>query len=116
MERPGRTRRHRRLTVRVQVDYDTPWGPRRDVATTLGAGGLFIAAQEPLDEGETLSVRFTLYEGGESHEIRARVVWTNHPSESRPGARGMGIEFTDPRASARLADELEEFEPAGAAP
>jgi uncharacterized protein (TIGR02266 family) len=99
--------------VSVQVDYDTPWGPQRDMATTLGAGGLFIATDEPLDEGETLTVRFRLAGGAPCHEIRARVAWTNHPQGSRPGARGMGIEFTDPKASARLAVELESWQPTG---
>jgi Tfp pilus assembly protein PilZ len=99
------------------VDYDTPWGPRREVATTLGAGGLFVATDEPLDEGETLTVRFCVAGGALRHTIPARVVWTNHPTDSRPGARGMGIEFTDPQASAQLAVELEHLQPtADAAP
>jgi Tfp pilus assembly protein PilZ len=82
------------------------------MATTLGAGGLFIATDEPLDEGETLTVRFRLGSGAFRHEIRARVAWTNHPAGSRPGARGMGIEFADPKAAAQLAVELEGWEAA----
>jgi len=42
-DRPRPTRRFRRRTVRIEVDYQSPEGGLlREYATTLGAGGLFI--------------------------------------------------------------------------
>ena len=53
-------RRYRRRTVRVLVDYATETGPRCDLATTLGAGGLFIESDDPLAETSTLKLQFSL--------------------------------------------------------
>jgi uncharacterized protein (TIGR02266 family) len=110
VERPRRTRRYRRRTVRVEVAYDTPWGPQKGTATTLGAGGLFIATQETLDEHDRVVVRFRLPGGDTLHEIEGRVAWANRPTDPHPHTRGMGIEFTDPAASALLALELERLD------
>jgi Tfp pilus assembly protein PilZ len=41
------------------------------------------------------------------HEIEGRVVWVRTPAESGPHAPGMGVEFTDRTASARLARDLD---------
>jgi len=93
-------RRHRRRTVRVQVAYEAGGGVHKGVATTLGAGGLFLQTDQGLARGTELVARFRLHDGGALHEIDARVVW------GQP-AGGCGLEFTDPVAAARLAHELE---------
>lgn len=94
-------RRYRRLTVRVVVEYTADDGLRTDLATTLGAGGLFIAADPPLAETLPIKVRFRLPGEETLWEIEGRVAWADHT--------GMGIEFVDRQAIARLARALERW-------
>jgi len=101
--RPRPQRRYPRLTLRVEVTLEADGGERKAVATTLGAGGLYVAGELPLAKGAPLVARFRL--PGERGEVRlaARVAW-----RSRPGCEpGVGLEFSDPDARAHLAAELE---------
>ena len=107
MKRPKQTRHYRRRTVRVRVEYDGVGGPRQAVATTLGAGGMFVATDEPLPEHTLLELRFRLEAGGALHEIEGRVVWVNRPGDDHAHTRGMGIEFGNPATRSLLAQELE---------
>ena len=99
-----RARRFRRRTVRVAVEYTADGETRRDTATTLGAGGLFVQTESPLAKGTPLEVRFRLPGGERMHEIAGRVAWSRC---GEPGDAGMGIEFVNPHASSLLARELE---------
>lgn len=107
---PRPRRRYRRITVRIHVSYlaEERGSVASAVATTLGAGGLFIPTDHPLRPGEPLRVRFRLPWGGPDHELAARVVWANDTSTAGvpPSGRGMGVSFRDPRAQARLAAAL----------
>ncbi|MDH5566906.1 MAG: hypothetical protein OEY15_09595, partial [Myxococcales bacterium] len=58
MKRPRHTRRYRRRTVRVRVEYEAAQGRRGATATTLGAGGMFVATQEPLPVRALTVLRF----------------------------------------------------------
>lgn len=100
-------RRYRRLTLRIDVEYESERGIRRDIATTLGAGGLFIACDDPLDEGSGLKARFRLPGGETLHEIAGRVVWTHREEDGASQTPGMGVAFADPANGAVLASELE---------
>jgi uncharacterized protein (TIGR02266 family) len=100
-------RRYRRRTVRVLVEYVSDAGLCVDPSTTLGAGGLFIETETPLLEHSALKMRFRLPGSSKTHEIEGRVVWRRRPSDPGSHSPGMGIEFTDPAAAARLARELE---------
>lgn len=100
-------RRYRRRTIRVLVEYASADGLRCEVATTLGAGGIFIETETPELEGSRLKLRFQLSPDGPSHEIEGRVVWSQFVGEGAVGSPGMGIEFTDRQAMNTLALELE---------
>ena len=102
-------RRFRRRTVRILVDFQHAAGVRCEYATTLGACGLFIESEEPLDVGEQLKVRFRLTPEGPVHEIEGRVVWNHRPDPAASRAPGMGIEFTDSVAASTLARELDQL-------
>ena len=108
---PGRrrsgVREHRRRTVRVLVEYVAGGVLCSDPATTLGAGGLFIATESALPEGTSLKMRFRLPGGSREHEIEGRVVWSHEPAAGGAPAPGMGVAFTDPIAAEQLALELE---------
>jgi type IV pilus assembly protein PilZ len=109
MTAPGseRRRRHRRQTVRVLVEYLSDAGVCCDNATTLGAGGMFIQTDSPLPIDSTIKLSFRLPGGSLRHEFEGRVVWANRSSPGTSGAAGMGVGWSDPRASQRLAHEIE---------
>jgi uncharacterized protein (TIGR02266 family) len=105
------TRRYRRQTLRILVDYVWDKGVACDYATTLGAGGMFLETEEPLAQGDILKVRFRLPKGEVLHEVEGRVVWLRESADRlRATAGGAGIRFSDQEAVQRLARELEDYE------
>lgn len=106
------TRRYRRQTLRILVDYQTQTGVGCDYATTLGAGGMFLETEGPLARGTTIKVRFRLPSSEDLHEIEGRVVWDSGAPESGRSVKpsGAGIKFVDQSAIAKLARELEDYE------
>ena len=106
------TRRFRRRTLRLLVDYVCDRGVRCEYAPTLGAGGLFIESEESIPKATVLKMRFRLPGGEGLHEIGGRVVWTRGGANApdTPHAPGMGIQFTDSVATAKLARELEDLD------
>ena len=105
-------RRFPRRTVRVLVDFQGSAGIRCEYATTLGAGGLFIETEEPLEIGSPIKVRFRLPRSDRVHEIEARVAWHQQGTsgEATDRAPGMGIEFLDAAATEVLVEDLEQTE------
>ena len=102
------SRRHRRQTVRILVDYRSDRGLRCDYATTLGAGGLFIECEEPLPVDSIVKLRFRLPQSEELHELEGRITWARPANKGdRSAAPGMGVQFTDPSATGPLARELD---------
>jgi Tfp pilus assembly protein PilZ len=106
---PHPERRHRRRTVRIVTEYESAGARRAELATTLGGGGLFIETVAPLPCNSSIEVCFRLAAGAAPHRIPGRVVFRHLPASSGGIGRttGMGIEFTDPAAAARVARELE---------
>jgi Tfp pilus assembly protein PilZ len=105
------TRRYRRQTLRILVDYVWNGGVCCDYATTLGAGGMFLETEEALAPGDTLKARFRLPNGETLHEVEGRVVWCRESSATgRVSAGGAGIKFSDQHAIQRLARELEDYD------
>ena len=100
-------RRYPRLTLRVEVEIEAPGFREVATATTLGAGGLFVATPTPLPRHTPLVVRFCL--PGEDSVLRldAHVAWSRDPGAE--GALGMGLAFDDPDARAVLASLLERW-------
>jgi Tfp pilus assembly protein PilZ len=104
-------RRFRRLTVRLDVSWlsEATDDINTAVATTLGAGGLFVPSEHPLPARTPIRVRFQLPGSGSTHDLRAQVVWAN--DADTPGVpasgRGMGIAFRNKPAQMELAKALE---------
>ena len=101
-------RRYPRLTIRVDVVVETLSGPVEAVATTLGAGGLFVASDAPLPPRTPLVVRFRLPGEEESLSFDARVAWSAPPGDGLT-TPGMGLEFDDLDARAEHAARLERW-------
>jgi uncharacterized protein (TIGR02266 family) len=109
---PKNTRKHRRATVRILVDYQADGQVHCDYATTLGAGGMFLQTELVIKRGDSVKVRFRIPGGEILHELEARVTWY-HAAKPEPDGRirspGVGLQFTDPSMTASLARELEDF-------
>jgi nitrogen-specific signal transduction histidine kinase/DNA-binding NarL/FixJ family response regulator len=92
-------RRHPRRPVRLTVAYNHRDEGCTDVATDLGAGGLFLATDREMRPGERLWMAFQI--GGPEDEmvrVPGEVVWRGSPggdSLTRKGA-GVGVRFLDP--------------------
>ncbi len=109
---PKNTRKHRRATVRILVDYQAHGGIHCDYATTLGAGGMFLETDLVMARGDTVKLRFRIPGGDLLHELEARVMW-HHAARPEPNGNlrtpGVGLQFSDPSTTAALARELEDF-------
>ena len=110
---PKNTRKHRRMTVRILVDYQALDGIHCDYATTLGAGGMLLQTELGLRKDDLVKVRFRVPGGETLHELEARVTW-HYAAQKEPGGPvrvpGVGLQFLDPAATAILARELEDME------
>jgi uncharacterized protein (TIGR02266 family) len=99
-------RRFARLTLRVEVVIESAGNRIAATATTLGAGGLFVATPAPLAIHAPLVLRFHLPGDDTELCVRAHVAWSR-PAAS--GTAGMGLAFDDADARADLAARLERW-------
>jgi uncharacterized protein (TIGR02266 family) len=99
-------RRYPRLTLRVDVVIETPGARIAQTATTLGAGGLFVATPAPLALHTLVTVRFHLPGDHTELCLDAHVAWSRPASAGTPG---VGLSFDDPDARADLAARLERW-------
>jgi uncharacterized protein (TIGR02266 family) len=109
---PMNTRKHRRMTVRLLVDYQALGGIYCDYATTLGAGGMLLQSDLDLTRGDSVKVRFRLPAGDQLFELDARVTWVHAARKDDDGTvrvPGVGLQFVDASATAALARELEDY-------
>ena len=96
------------MTVRLTAVYEHGGETREAVATTLGAGGLFVASDDPPPQGAVLEVRFQVPGGTRELRPDARVVWTHAPSDGPLAVLRHGPRVRRaPRECAVLATELE---------
>lgn len=110
MARTEDSRRFRRRTVRVLVDYSSHDGVHCDYATTLGAGGLFLETEQNLQVGSILKLRFRVPGGETLHQIEGRVVWSRVTKQGQTtAAPGVGVQFTNAAAAGALGRELEDL-------
>ena len=109
---PRNTRKHRRMTVRILVDYQVRGGIHCDYATTLGAGGMLLQTDLDLLRGEIVKVRFRVPGRDNLFELEARVTWAHAArkgTEDRLRMPEVGLQFTDRSAVELLARELEDY-------
>ena len=99
-------RRYPRLTLRVEVVIEARGARTAATATTLGAGGLFVATAAPLEVHTPLVVRFHLPGDDTELCLDAHVAWCR---PSAVGNAGMGVAFDDAGARADLAARLDRW-------
>jgi uncharacterized protein (TIGR02266 family) len=91
-------RRHERKALAVQFQAREAHGVGQLVFTSadLSPGGTFLASELLLEEGEPLSLEFTLPGEAAPLKAQARVAWVRRfPAEGE--AAGMGVEFVTMR-------------------
>ena len=94
-----------RVPIQLLVDYQSSGGNFLfDFCKDLGTGGIFIQTAEPLDQGETIELTFTLPDSKETLKAKGKVIWVQHPLSTTPELTpGMGVQFdgfdTDQRKS-----------------
>jgi len=71
---------------------------------------MFVETDEPLAPGSRLKVRFRL--GDDAHEIEGFVAWSRRAAPGATGSAGMGVEFKDRGAIAKLTAALADLDPA----
>lgn len=109
---PKNTRKHRRTTVRLLVDYHAQGGIHSDYATTLGAGGMFLQTEIPMTRGEIVKLSFHIPGGNLLHGLDAHVTWYHAAREEPDGSirtPGVGLKFADLSLTTALARELEDY-------
>jgi uncharacterized protein (TIGR02266 family) len=95
------------MTVRIRARYEHAGSEHEAVATTLGAGGLFVATDDPPETGSLLRIRFRVPGASREHALAARVVWTHRAGDPGAQGHGMGLSFTSPADVAAVAADLE---------
>lgn len=99
-------RRHRRVPVRVVIDYETADQFFTDYALNLSLGGIYIRTDEMLPVGTRLRIHFSVPEHDGFIDGWGKVVRVQ-PAEGPDGPAGLGIalERLDEEAGA-IVDEL----------
>jgi type IV pilus assembly protein PilZ len=101
--RTGADRRvHARVTVDLEVDYNSADNILFAYITDISAMGIFIRTNAPEPPGTRINLRFTP-PGGPQLNLEGRVMWVN---PYRPGSYdninpGMGVQFIDLNAQQR---------------
>lgn len=83
-----------RIDVELLVDYNSGGNYLFDFCKDLGAGGIFIASEQPKEAGEDIELTFTIPDSKETLKLNGKVMWSQKPSASQSNP-GMGVQFTD---------------------
>ncbi len=92
------TRAEPRMLVAYPVRLLVGAQKRKELAADLSTGGAFVRSGEPLEVGETLTLQLRAPGNLMATSFKARVRWTRNTGD----APGMGLEFTDDDAHARM--------------
>ncbi|MBI2060783.1 MAG: TIGR02266 family protein [Nitrospirae bacterium] len=79
----------------LEIEYEASRNFISDFALNISRGGMFIATQQPLDEGQEFLLRFSLPGSARPIELRARVMWANRQDKKSNLIPGMGVAFMD---------------------
>ncbi len=82
-----------RVPIQLLVDYQCGGNYLFDFCKDLGAGGVFIETNSPLDHGSEVKLVFTLPDSKETLEARGRVIWVQAKVPGKDLSPGMGVQF-----------------------
>jgi type IV pilus assembly protein PilZ len=89
-----------RAAVTVRIDYSTVDAMFSEFTRNINEGGLFIESETPLDLDEQVQLQFRLPGVDDPLKVNGRVAWITKAGADGPP--GMGIEFENLDANARL--------------
>ena len=92
---PADLREGLRVPVQLLVDYRGSNGNYLfDFCKDLGAGGVFIKTDKPMELGSKLDLTFTLPDSKETLRTKGEVIWVQPPIQGRQDLTpGMGVQF-----------------------
>lgn len=114
MREEGRT--GTRVPIQLLVDYQCDGHYLFDFCRDLGAGGVFIQTNNPLENGSVVNLVFTLPDSKETLETKGRVIWVQNKVPGKDLTPGMGVQFEnfDPNQRKLLEDFVARFHGNGA--
>jgi type IV pilus assembly protein PilZ len=89
-----------RAPVTVRVDYSTVDEMFSEFSRNINEGGLFIESENPLPLDQQVQLQFRLPGTDDPIKVSGRVAWVRE--DGIDGPPGMGVEFENLDASARL--------------
>lgn len=105
-----------RVPIQLLVDYQCEGHYLFDFCRDLGAGGVFIQTNNPLENGSVVNLVFTLPDSKETLETKGRVIWVQNKVPGKDLMPGMGVQFEnfDPKQRKLLEDFVARFHGNGA--
>lgn len=86
----------KRIAVNILVDYQAKGNYLFDFCTDLGAGGVFIATEQPQNLGEELQLSFTIPDSKKTLTLKGKVVWIQPKVSAKPEIQaGIGVQFIE---------------------
>lgn len=92
-QRGADQRRHPRLPMQVELEYESAEDFVRDYCSNLSVGGMFIGTDRPLQEGTRFRLKFVVPGRERAIETVAQVRWVQLPEFDLPTEPGMGVHF-----------------------
>lgn len=86
-------RKNQRIPIQLLVDYRADGHYLFDFCRDLGAGGVFIETENPLEHGSQVDLTFTLPDSKETLETKGRVIWVQPVVPGKDLTPGMGVQF-----------------------
>ncbi|MDT8316624.1 MAG: TIGR02266 family protein [bacterium] len=87
-------RKYDRVTITLEVNYNTDMDFLNSYTRNIGVGGMFIRTIYPLPEGTELNIKFAIPEIKADFSLLAKVVWSAKPETGGiQEESGMGINF-----------------------
>jgi type IV pilus assembly protein PilZ len=88
------SRRDHRIPIQLLVDYKCNGHYLFDFCKDLGAGGVFIQTDNPLPQGSTIDLTFTIPDSNETLTTKGSVMWVQQEvAGNKELVSGMGVQF-----------------------
>jgi type IV pilus assembly protein PilZ len=100
---PGERRAQTRVSVNIQIHYQTVDAVFTEFASNISEGGVYIESAVPLPVGTRVAVEFFLPSRPQPFQVSGEVVRVNERSAGQP-SRGVAIAFAplDPAMKAEI--------------
>ena len=96
-----------RIPIQLLVDYRCDGHYLVDFCRDLGTGGVFIETNDPLAQGSSVDLTFTLPDSKETLQTKGKVIWVQSAVPNKRLTAGMGVQFDGFDTKQR--EVLEEF-------